>query len=411
MNRRLGVVTATLLSFFVLAGALAGPGSATAPGKNGRLLVTVSHDEGFSSRATMGPTGGGVTELEMGQVFGYGPTWAADGKAVISSGRGPDGLGGSTEGVYSAPVAGGDPELLWDLSATSSYVSGPAIQSPDGRFLAMSHFEVEYPRDGPERWASENGIYVKATSPGAGPPGRLDLGELGSPRGPVFSPDGRRMAFISQRFLNSAIMEIHTVRPDGTGLKLVTDAVNRVDYLSFSPDGRRLAFNQGSDIYSINLDGTGLKRLTATNSSTRPVYSPDGKTIAFVRYGDPDEPSNSDIWFMDADGGDTRQITSGPGEDWVDDWTRSAPFVFRKFNSRRSLAVVRVFGPGKLTVSGRHVTKAVKTTEGTRTVGLRVTPRANVRLKAGAQVKLKVRFAPKGGLPSTIEKTIRLGGR
>lgn len=63
---------------------------------------------------------------------------------------------------------------------------------------------------------------------------------------------------------------------------------------SWSPDGRRLAFagtvpkgtpipkgTQGCDIYLVAADGTGLRRLTHTNSAVKPVWSPTGKQIIF----------------------------------------------------------------------------------------------------------------------------------
>src|SRR5438309_5804190 len=63
-------------------------------------------------------------------------------------------------------------------------------------------------------------------------------------------------------------------------------------------------------IFVIGADGTGRRRLTgATGPSTTPVWSPDGKTIAFVRQTGAD----TQLYSMDADGGSQRPLTSGPG--------------------------------------------------------------------------------------------------
>ena len=91
-------------------------------------------------------------------------------------------------------------------------------------------------------------------------------------------------------------------------------------------------------IYSIQPTGTGLQTLTAGPADHSPRWSPNGKTIAFERAGD--------LWLMQADGSDARQLTSGPGVDtspgWSADGTRSsssapmtgAPWAARCSSSR-----------------------------------------------------------------------------
>src|SRR3954468_15217284 len=53
---------------------------------------------------------------------------------------------------------------------------------------------------------------------------------------------------------------------------------------AFSPDGKTIAFQRlGSGLFRMNLDGSGLKRLTSRPRDAYPVYSNDGKRIAFIR--------------------------------------------------------------------------------------------------------------------------------
>ena len=62
---------------------------------------------------------------------------------------------------------------------------------------------------------------------------------------PAWSPDGDRIAFVSNRTErpdNSQAMDVYTVRPDGTGLERHTDTILRCSELIWSPDGHRLAF-------------------------------------------------------------------------------------------------------------------------------------------------------------------------
>jgi Tol biopolymer transport system component len=80
--------------------------------------------------------------------------------------------------------------------------------------------------------------------------------------------------------------EILKIRPDGSGLKQITH--NTVDDFepAWSPDGSKIAFAQGLDIWVMNADGTNLQNLTRDGSDTldaRPSWAPDGSKIAFER--------------------------------------------------------------------------------------------------------------------------------
>jgi Periplasmic component of the Tol biopolymer transport system len=92
---------------------------------------------------------------------------------------------------------------------------------------------------------------------------------------------------------------------------------------AWSPDGRRIAFQSKRDgnleIYVINLDGTGLSRLTDHPAADgRPAWSPDGQWIAF----ESDRDGKLDIYIMRADGSDVRRITSNAGKNGWPSWAR-----------------------------------------------------------------------------------------
>ena len=85
---------------------------------------------------------------------------------------------------------------------------------------------------------------------------------------------------------------------------------------AWSPDGRKIAFSRdgpgsNDEIYVINADGSGQRRLT--QSGRQPLWSPDGQKIAFrsKRNG------NDDIYVMNPDGSGQRNLTRNPAR--VDD--------------------------------------------------------------------------------------------
>ena len=85
---------------------------------------------------------------------------------------------------------------------------------------------------------------------------------------------------------------------------------------SWSPDGKRIAFNRGHDIYIMDSDGGNLMQLTERYTDREPAWSPDGEKIAFNRF----TALKHQIWIMDADGGNQIQLTNW-GENYKPAWS------------------------------------------------------------------------------------------
>ena len=68
---------------------------------------------------------------------------------------------------------------------------------------------------------------------------------------------------------------------------------------AWSPDGRRIAFRSRFDLFVVNVDGSGLRRLARNGSA--PTWSPDGRTIAFLH--------NREVYIVKADGSRERRLT------------------------------------------------------------------------------------------------------
>jgi dipeptidyl aminopeptidase/acylaminoacyl peptidase len=134
--------------------------------------------------------------------------------------------------------------------------------------------------------------------------------DTGSATEPAFSPDGSRIAFVSQRDGNG---EVYVMNADGTGSTRVTNDPLTDGRPTFTPDGQTIVFHSSrgggkQQIWSVNIDGTGLTQLTRDSVNASPSVSPDGQTIAYVSTRNKD----GDIWLMARDGTNQRQFTRSP---------------------------------------------------------------------------------------------------
>lgn len=187
--------------------------------------------------------------------------------------------------------------------------------SPDGKRIA---FHGEKNR--------KSGIYVLDVRTR-----RMKRITAGLDSGPAWSPIGKLIAFVrlGERLPSGERpTDIFVVTPEGGEPVNLTRTTSSEDSLSWSPDGRRLAFQSNregnNDIYVINADGAGNVRLTNHPADDfSPAWSPDDSTIAFtsLRDNDPD----GDLYLMDPDGSEVRRITPAPGTAGTPAWSPGTP--------------------------------------------------------------------------------------
>lgn len=152
----------------------------------------------------------------------------------------------------------------------------------------------------------------------------------------VGQPVGGKIAFSSLQDRPTGYFEVYSINADGTGLRRLTNTGEDVADIAWdwSPDGRMLALvvqeGEGNrDVYVINADGSGRVNLTGalesgSSNEFQPAWSPDGSMIAFAG----ERKSGSGVFIVNVDGSGMRQLYEGRGlvasPTWSPDGSRIA---------------------------------------------------------------------------------------
>ena len=154
---------------------------------------------------------------------------------------------------------------------------------------------------------------------------------------PDYSPDGTHIAFGGQA-ADDPNDEIFVMRRDGSGLHQITSGAGNNDYPAWSPDGRKLAFISDrtgvEQVWTMRPDGSSTTQLTdrPVDHGELPDWSPDGRRIAYTE----GIAGDGKIFVMTADGRDQHQVSTGAGDDFGPAWSPDG----------RRIAFVRDFGNG-----------------------------------------------------------------
>ncbi|MFB8005208.1 TolB family protein [Nocardia sp. NPDC056000] len=179
-------------------------------------------------------------------------------------------------------------------------VAGAPALSADGAMLA---YTLELP--GPDRKTD----IVVSSADGSN---AKQLTHTGDSIGATYSPDGRRLAFnrLSPSSSGSSAFDIFVMDSDGSSERQLTHTGDSAA-AAYSPDGSKIVFYRGSwdgkrsDIFVMNADGGNIRQITNTGDSGGAVFSPDGTKLAFMRHGN---GSSYAVCVMDIDGGNVRQL-------------------------------------------------------------------------------------------------------
>jgi Tol biopolymer transport system component len=150
--------------------------------------------------------------------------------------------------------------------------------------------------------------------------------------GPVWSPQGDKIAFAFGQFFQSingpAVSDIAVMHSDGTGLKILTDGSGNYGFPSWSPDGRYIVYrSSGKDknnLSIINVETSEVRALTTgSNNDNFPSWSPMGDRISFTSYRDGDY----EIYTIKRDGTDVRRLTDISGNDAHNTWSPDGKWI------------------------------------------------------------------------------------
>ena len=204
--------------------------------------------------------------------------------------------------------------------------------SPDGERIAFVSDRDGHPHFIPGWFTYE--IYVMDADGGNQ---RRLTNNPADDRGPSWSPDGKRIVFMSMRdghIIDFApTYEIYVMDVDGGNLQNLTNNPSDDRYPSWSPDGKRVVFVSErpghfrgkagitTEIYVMDADGGNQQRLTENRQTDWfPSWSPDGERIVYAsdRRGDFE---NFEIYVMAADGGNQQKLTNNRNYDWKPSWS------------------------------------------------------------------------------------------
>ena len=143
-----------------------------------------------------------------------------------------------------------------------------------------------------------------------------------------WSPDGQRIVFTSHPVTDhpifSNLAEIYVINVDGTGLTRLTFNAEEERAPSWSPDGTRILYScriggGSSDFELCVMNADGSNRLQLTDNTVQDLtssFSPDGQQIVLHR----SIAGRTQLWLMNADGTGLMQLTNRPGLNFFPKW-------------------------------------------------------------------------------------------
>jgi hypothetical protein len=242
--------------------------------------------------------GRGMRPMHAGISPAYEPEWSPDGRWLCFR-------GGPQDDLYLVrPDGSGLRRLTRDAAHESS-----AAWSPDGSLIAY------------QRWSRGFQSSIYTISVGGRRVTRLTHGAANVDSEPSWSPNGSQIAFVRQSPRSGLDTELLLMNRDGSHQHQIFPLLTGASDPVWAPDGKRLLITDGQRLYLVSLPSGFEYAITTLHTSVAgeteepaPEWSPSGTRIVFDQLNRHPHQSGSDIWIINADGSGLRRITpvSGP---------------------------------------------------------------------------------------------------
>jgi Tol biopolymer transport system component len=268
------------------------------------VIVFGAFGDGQSDLWSVDPDGSQLTRLtDTPEVIDICPAVSADGRWVASCRN-----AGAGFEIWTSDVGGGKDRQLTDLGGWAIFPDW----NPQGNRIVFS-------------WAptadDPSNLYVVHARSGKVVPLLVEPGY--AHENPVYSPDGRSVLYVRQRWeLDEEgfpypvegqlwVVDVAT----GTQRQVTFDDTLKDQTPDWSPDGTQIAYAADDDIWSIDADGTDQRNLTNTPdaSESGTSYSPDGRWVAFTGTGGPVPDGQRYVQVMRTDGSQRHVVVETPG--------------------------------------------------------------------------------------------------
>lgn len=144
---------------------------------------------------------------------------------------------------------------------------------------------------------------------------------------PTWSPDGSQIVFQSYR--TNLPPELYIINANGSSENQITNNGAYDGMPNWSPYGNRIAYvsnsTGGYQIYTMDIDGTNIIRLTTFGDNFYPVWSNEGSLVAFSR----EEGQFLRLWVMNADGSNPHELYNpgGSSDAWARSWSADGKYI------------------------------------------------------------------------------------
>jgi TolB protein len=320
------LITVAFAATFMTAGVL--PAHATAPGENGRLAFRRYFNDAHTRGDLFTIKADGTGERRITHVAGGGdlatePDWSPDGE-WISYDVWPHGNPERSR-IFKVKASGSHPTNIDGSCMRPCLTDGFQQWSRDGKRIAFQRAL------GPSLGVNNvQAIFVmradgkhvrRITQEGADPA----VAQPYQDNAPTWSPRDKRLAFVRHN-LSTDHSAIFTVHLDGTGLRRVTPWRLDAGQPDWSPDGRWIAFYgpTSSDIRHVGLvhpNGNGLHIVIAEPGTWGSLsFSPDGRRITAAHSPGSGSAGNADVYTLRLDGSDLKNVTNSNTFESAPDW-------------------------------------------------------------------------------------------